>query len=92
MISDSPPTSSAHGSVLERKKEGESMTIGRAPICVGCKHLNPAQEWGNGKCAAFPDGIPDEIWVKGFDHTKPYPGDHGIRFEAKAEAAIPASR
>jgi hypothetical protein len=37
-------------------------------------------------CAAFKDGIPDNIVYGGFDHRKPYPNadhptDNGIRFE-----------
>lgn len=32
-------------------------------------------------CEAFPDGIPGPIWG-GADHRKPWPGDHGLRFEA----------
>jgi len=36
-------------------------------------------------CEAFPDGIPDEIAYGDVDHTKPYPGDHGIRFEHEPE-------
>jgi hypothetical protein len=32
-------------------------------------------------CAAFPDGIPDEI-IDGDDlHIQPFPGDNGIRYE-----------
>lgn len=31
-------------------------------------------------CAAFPDGVPDEIVRLGFDHRNPYEGDNGIRF------------
>lgn len=36
-------------------------------------------------CEAFPHGIPEEI-LNGFDHTKPFYGDNGIRFEPTAEA------
>lgn len=38
-------------------------------------------------CAAFPDGIPEDIYPGGFDHRREYPGDHGIRFELKQGAA-----
>ena len=34
-----------------------------------------------GRCYAFPNGIPEEILTGEFDHSKPYPGDNGIRFE-----------
>lgn len=33
-------------------------------------------------CTAFPDGIPEEIYNNRYDHTQPYPGDAGIRFDA----------
>ena len=36
-------------------------------------------------CAAYPGGMPDEILVGEADHRNPYPGDHGIRFEAEKE-------
>ncbi len=32
-------------------------------------------------CAAFPDGIPQEILDGVNDHHDAYPGDHGIQFE-----------
>lgn len=32
------------------------------------------------KCAAYPNGIPHEILRGEVDHTKPYKGDHGLRF------------
>lgn len=57
-----------------------------SPICAYCKHSFPAILIGykfHNTCAAFPDGIPDEIWRGDNDHTKPYPGDNGIRFERK---------
>ena len=34
-------------------------------------------------CAAFPDGMPEDDEWEDFDHRRPYPGDHGIRFEPK---------
>ena len=33
------------------------------------------------KCKAFPDGIPEKILTGEHDHTKPFKGDNGIRFE-----------
>ncbi len=48
-------------------------------LCVGCRHFLNL----NLGCDAFPVGIPDEILTGKFDHRKPYPGDHGIRYEKK---------
>ena len=57
------------------------------PICLRCRHLQMNRigksAW---TCAAFPTGIPDSILTMKNDHRKPYPGDHGIRFEQRAEA------
>ena len=52
------------------------MTKMTSDQCVLCKHYRMT-----GTCAAFPRGIPDEILTGAFDHTQPYPGDHGVRFE-----------
>jgi hypothetical protein len=67
-----------------REKQMTSMT---APICIDCKHF-VNKDWS---CKAFPEGIPQEILVgipykdnpgyNRFEHTRPYPGDHGILFE-----------
>jgi len=35
-------------------------------------------------CAAFPDGIPNEIAYGKNKHAKPFPGDHGIQYEKGA--------
>ena len=51
--------------------------------CLECKHFHLL-----GGCDAFPDKIPSEIFTGLHDHTEPYPGDQGIRFEPlKKEAA-----
>jgi len=44
--------------------------------CMTCKHY-----MGLGGCLAFLDGIPEEIFSGLFDHTKPYKGDGGLRWE-----------
>ena len=51
-----------------------------SPVCALCKHYQPDK--GEGRtCAAFKD-IPLEIWTGKNNHKKPFPGDHGIRFES----------
>jgi hypothetical protein len=64
--------------VLEKE-----MTMTIQPQCFDCKHL---QDGPPPHCAAFPDEIPMEILLNKFDHKKPHPGDHGIRFEAGVPA------
>ncbi len=55
--------------------------------CTQCKHLGDPGSLPGLKtpCAAFPDGIPDNIARGRFDHRNSHPGDHSIRFEAKNE-------
>lgn len=56
-----------------------------SPIyCWDCRHFLES-EYDAHSCAAFPDGIPDAIIDGEFDHTQPYPGDNGIRFEELAD-------
>ncbi len=44
--------------------------------CALCENLKKDL-----KCKAFPMGIPEKIIVGEHDHTKPFKGDGGIRFE-----------
>ncbi len=55
--------------------------IGPEPLCFKCKHLDKEQQetWGC-SCAAFPDGISDEIFAEKVEHIAPYEGDHGIQY------------
>jgi hypothetical protein len=52
-------------------------------MCEDCKHLDRSNRPTGTPlgCKAFPEGIPDEIYVYGEDPTKPYPGDNGVRLE-----------
>lgn len=52
------------------------------PMCSMCAHWVPglADQSGIQKCAAFPAGIPDEIWDGLHDHREPL-GDEKILFE-----------
>ena len=49
-----------------------------SPVCMFCKHLRSGLEQ---TCDAFPDGIPEDIWLGRNKHRKPVVGDHGIQFE-----------
>ncbi len=46
------------------------MTVGAGAICFACRHRDFSGE--DPTCAAFPDGIPSEIFYGGFDHRKPF--------------------
>lgn len=51
--------------------------------CLFCHHLLfweellSQSEDERGKCKAFPDGIPDDIWFRGLEHDKVMPGQVG---------------
>ena len=51
------------------------------PKCVACKYFRGAKA---GKCDAFPNQIPGEIWDGKVRHDKPFPGDRNIRFQPRA--------
>jgi len=57
------------------------MTI--PPICWWCKHFNVQvfEKEHKTTCEAFPDDIPEEIWINEVIHQTTYQGDNGIQFE-----------
>ncbi len=46
--------------------------------CSSCVHYK-----GGLNCKAFPEGIPEEIYLLPYGHREPYPGDHGVLFEQR---------
>lgn len=52
----------------------------QAPMCMWCVHKRDGMT-----CAAFPEGIPEEIITSRVIHTVPYPGDNGIQYEQASE-------
>ena len=56
-------------------------------MCHYCRHKHPRGTLpGEPSCAAFPAGVPHPILDHEVDHRQPYPGDSGIRFEARPDA------
>lgn len=66
-------------------------------LCNLCKHRHGEDETERFlrpqilTCDAFPDGIPEEIAIGPEEHTRPSPGDHGLRFEPRVgyEGMVP---
>lgn len=55
------------------------------PLCESCARLDVSERGYGYRCAAFPDGIPEEIYPGGFDHREPFPGDNGVRWQLSSE-------
>ena len=54
--------------------------------CHGCRHFVWASLESD-RCSAFPDGVPDAIWLGDHDHALPFPGDGGVLREAAAQGS-----
>lgn len=66
------------------------MTVLAISQCSTCIHSvspltlpEPARYERGLFCAAFPDGIPQEVLDDTLDHREPIVGDHGIQWESK---------
>jgi hypothetical protein len=53
------------------------------PACMTCTRFHRK---GPLTCDAFPERIPDKVWLEGDPHTSPIEGDHGLLYEAKPGA------
>ncbi len=55
--------------------------------CIYCAHRRetpePGGEIGTFWCAAFPKGIPGDVFYGRVDHREPVEGDNGIRFKPR---------
>lgn len=59
------------------------MQTDKAPVCFGCVHLDLAasDEKSVPVCKAYPNGIPDAIFLAENDHQKPFAGDNNIVYQ-----------
>lgn len=57
----------------------------KVPLCFLCAHLEMGKP-GNQmpSCKAFPNGIPFEIYMKGYDHREPFRNE-AVLFELSDE-------
>jgi hypothetical protein len=58
--------------------------------CATCARFD--RDSGTPRCEAFPLRIPDEILLRGNDHTQPFPGDHGLQWTVAADAPVDVRR
>ncbi len=60
------------------------------PSCARYRSpLTPGLAVDGPSCAAFPEGIPDDIWQNRFDHRQPHDGDHGLQWESNNGLTYP---
>jgi hypothetical protein len=63
------------------------MTTIPAPLCLFCKRMFDPDGTPIPKCRAFPEKVPDLIWLSKVDHREEVEGDRGWRFVPKDENA-----
>jgi hypothetical protein len=63
------------------------MIMGPTPLCLKCARFHDTND-DTFTCDAFPEGIPDEIVLGGFNHNLPFPGDNGMRFIPRVKFAV----
>ena len=51
------------------------------PQCYACVHFDWDAPPRCSGALAFPEGIPIPVQANKHDHSKPYPGDHGVLYE-----------
>ncbi len=61
------------------------MTTGPAPHCMWCRHYDREHRRPGLTCAAYPDGIPDEILSSSSGHWTSRGDDHNIVFEIECD-------
>lgn len=57
-------------------------SVGGPGSCEKCRHYTTRM-----RCAAFPDGIPNDILDGEFDHRQPHEGDHGVQWAPRTANA-----
>lgn len=68
------------------------MPTGPAPECLRCAHFNDDPKATKMTCAAFPEGIPEDVYMNRTLHRTPLPGDRGLQFTPRALPVVKPAR